>query len=585
MRRWAPLLPYLVGAIFLALLPLVVRSSFFLNALILAFLFGGTAQGWNLLGGYAGQISFGHAVFFGIGAYAAATLLGRYQVSPWASMWVGAAIALAVSVAIGYPTFRLRRHFFALATLALGEIARISFLNWPYVGAAIGLYLPLQYRNQFAYLMWDSKTPYYLTALIVFVAATVLVGTIDRHRAGAYLRAINQDEEAAEMLGIPARRYKLYAMALSAMLASLCGTVYALYVLYIDPYNVMTARISLLVVVIALIGGRGTVWGPVLGALFIVLLNEYTRSWLGARSSGADFILFGLLIMLVAIREPRGLVGLLQRRTRPPMPAIQGSALDRAPSQNGEVRIGQTVLDVVDVRKRFGGVQAIREATLQVGRGEIVGLIGPNGAGKTTLFECITGFLRPDAGSVTLGSQSVLGLPPHRIAWMGLGRTFQAVRTFPEMTVWENMMCAVEHRGEGLWQTTRYGPSRAFQETARDLLDVFQLWGLRELRAGALSFGQQKLLSLAMAVLRQPTVVLLDEPTAGVNPVLVNEIGDHIRALNASGITFLVIEHNMEFIMALAHRIAFMAEGRIVAVGPPADIQQNQTVLELYYGR
>jgi ABC-type branched-subunit amino acid transport system ATPase component len=316
-----------------------------------------------------------------------------------------------------------------------------------------------------------------------------------------------------------------------------------------------------------------------------VLLNEYTRSWLGARSSGADFILFGLLIMLVAIREPKGLVGLLHRRTRPPMPAMQGSALDRAPSQNGEVRIGQTVLDVVDVRKRFGGVQAIREATLQVDRGEIVGLIGPNGAGKSTLFECITGFLRPDAGSVTLGSQSVLGLPPHRIAWMGLGRTFQAVRIFPEMTVWENMICAVEHRGEGLWQTTRYGPSRASQETARDLLDVLQLWGLRELPAGALSFGQQKLLSLAMAVLRQPTVVLLDEPTAGVNPVLVNEIGDHIRALNASGITFLVIEHNMEFIMALAHRIAFMAEGRIVAVGPPADIQQNQTVLELYYGR
>jgi branched-chain amino acid transport system permease protein len=583
-KRWVPPL-YLIGTILLAVVPLVVGSSFFLNALILAFLFGAMAQGWNLLGGYAGQISFGHAVFFGIGAYAAATLLGRYQISPWAGMWAGAAISLLVSLAIGYPTFRLRRHFFALATLALGEIARISVLNWPFVGAAIGLYLPLQYRNQLAYLMWETKTPYYFTALAVLITATVLVGTIDRHRAGTYLRAINQDEAAAEMLGIPTRRYKLYAMALSAILASLCGTVYALYVLYIDPYNVMTSRISLLVVVIALIGGRGTVWGPVLGALFIVLLNEYTRSWLGAAGSGADYILFGLLIMLVAIREPRGLVGLLQRGVRTPMAAIEGSAIDRVDAQSGDIHPGLTVLNIGNVRKRFGGVQAIRQATLQVGRGEIVGLIGPNGAGKTTLFDCMTGFLSPDDGTVHVGNRSVLRLPPHRIAWMGLGRTFQAIRIFPQMTVWDNMICAAEHLSESLWETTLHGPSTEVQARGRHLLDSFQLWGLRELLAGALSYGQQKLLSLAMAVLRRPAVVLLDEPTAGVNPVLVNEIGDHIRSLNGSGITFLVIEHNMEFIMALAHRIAFMAEGQIVAIGPPADIQRNQTVLELYYGR
>ncbi|MGH2426095.1 MAG: branched-chain amino acid ABC transporter ATP-binding protein/permease, partial [bacterium] len=519
------------------------------------------------------------------GAYATAMLLGRYQVSPWVGMWAGAAISLAVSLAIGYPTFRLRRHFFALATLALGEIARISFLNWPYVGAAIGLYLPLQYRNQFAYLMWDTKPPYYLTALAVLVTATVLVGIIDRHRAGTYLRAINQDEVASEMLGIPSRRYKLYAMALSAMLASLCGTVYALYVLYIDPYNVMASRISLLVVVIALIGGRGTVWGPVLGAMFIVLLNEYTRAWLGGAGSGADVILFGLVIMFVAIREPRGLLGFLQRRTRPPLPAVEGAAIDDLTTSTAEVGAGHPLLEIADLQKRFGGVQAIRQATLRMIRGEILGLIGPNGAGKTTLFECVAGFLRPDGGSVRLAGRSLLGLPPHRIAWRGLGRTFQAVRIFPEMTVWENAMCGVEHRGEGLWRATRSGASAAVKETAQHLLNSFHLWGLREVPASALSYGQQKLLSLAMAVLRRPAVVLLDEPTAGVNPVLINEIGDHIRMLNGSGITFLIIEHNMEFIMALAHRIAFMAEGQILAVERPAEIQRNRTVLELYYGR
>jgi len=585
-KLWGRLPMYFVGTILLAMLPLVIRGSFFLNAMILVFLFGAMAQGWNLLGGYAGQISFGHAVFFGIGAYSAATLLSRYQITPWIGMWVGAAISVALSLAIGYPTFRLRRHFFALATLALGEITRISFLNWSYVGGAIGLYLPLQYRNQLAYLMWTSKPPYYLTALAVLIVGTVLVATIDHNRAGAYLRAINQDEDGAEMLGIPTRRYKLYAMALSALLTSLCGTIYALYVLYIDPYNVMAARISLLVVVIALIGGRGTVWGPVVGALFIVLLNEYTRSWLGRFGSGADFILFGLLIMLVAIREPRGLVGFLQRATRPAMPAVEGAEIDLPPAPSGRREAGSVrILDVAGVQKRFGGVQAIREATLEVRRGEIVGLIGPNGAGKTTLFDCMTGFLRPDGGSVQLMGRSLLHLPPHRVAWMGLGRTFQTTRIFRETTVWENMVCAAEHRGEGLWQATRLGPSTSVQEKARDLLISFQLWGHRELPAGALSFGQQKLLSLAMVVLRQPALILLDEPTAGVNPVLVNEIGDHIHRLNASGITFLVIEHNMEFIMRLAHRIVFMAEGQIMAVGEPAEIQRNQTILELYYGR
>jgi len=184
-------------------------------------------------------------------------LLGQHGVSPWLGAWVGAALSTLVALAVGYPT-PAAPSLLCPSTLALGEIARISFLNWKYVGAAIGLYLPLQYRNQLAYLMWDSKAPYYLVTLALCALATVLVAVLDRNRSGTYLRGINQDEDAADMLGIPTRRYKLYAMAISAAVTSLCGTVYALYVLYIDPYNVMAGRISLLIVVIALIGGRAT---------------------------------------------------------------------------------------------------------------------------------------------------------------------------------------------------------------------------------------------------------------------------------------------------------------------------------------
>lgn len=584
------------GGLALVLIPLLVRDTFFLNAMILVFLFGAMAQGWNLIGGYTGQISFGHAVFFGIGAYSGAILLSRQALSPWIGAWIGAALSVLVALAVGYPTFRLRRHFFALATLALGEIARISFLNWKYVGGAIGLYLPLEYRNRLAFLMWDSKPPYYLVALALFALATALVAVLDRHRTGTYLRAINQDEDAAEMLGIPARRYKLYAIALSAAVASLCGTVYALYVLYIDPYNVMAGRISLLVVVIALIGGRATVWGPVLGALFIVLLNEYMRSWLGGAGSGADFILFGLLIVLVSIREPKGLVGLLQRRVPVPALPIQGAADSPSPAAARpsstspgltarEISEEDVVLRVSGLHKRFGGVQAVRDATLEVRRGEILGLIGPNGAGKSTLFECITGFLRPDAGDVRLGEVRLTGLPPHRVAWCGVARSFQTMRVFLEMTAWDNLMCAQEHRGEGLWDASLSRHPRAMEDRGRALLEAFGLWDVRDQPAGALSYGQQKLLSIAMVVLRRPAVVLLDEPAAGVNPVLVAQIAQHIRDLNASGVTFLVIEHNMEIIMALAHRIAFMAEGQVVAVGTPDEIRHNETVLDLYYGR
>ncbi|MDR7554797.1 MAG: branched-chain amino acid ABC transporter ATP-binding protein/permease [Armatimonadota bacterium] len=617
-----------VGAA-LALVPPGVRDAFFLNAMITVFLFGTVAQAWNLIGGYAGQISFGHAVFFGLGAYTAAVLLKEVGLSPWLGMWVGAGIATLVSLAIGYPTFRLRRHFFALATLALGEIVRILFLNWPLVGAAVGYYLPLEYRNRPGYLMWDAKAPYYLASLALFAAVTLTVGLLDRRRVGVYLRAINQDEDAAAMLGLPTRRYKLYAMGLSAAFTALAGTLYALYVLYIDPYNVMPGRLSLLAVVIALIGGRATVTGPVLGAFFIVLLNEYTRSWLGGGGRGVDFILFGALVMLVSIREPGGLVGWLVRAGARAQPAADSEAAlsppaadmpsaHASPARPGDAHTAHpdatpaaptadadappaipavpsaapvvpsatsVVLRIAGLSKRFGGVQAVRDVSLEIFRGEICGLIGPNGAGKSTLFDCVTGFTRPDAGAVYLAEVPLTGREPHRVAWAGVARTFQTIRIFPELTTWENMLCAQEHRAESLWTASTRPTPPQVQQRARGLLEQFGLWPLRDLPAGALSYGQQKLLSLAMAVLRAPRLVLLDEPAAGVNPVLVDAIARHIRRLNAAGITFLVIEHNMDLIMHLAHRVVFMAGGEIVAVGPPEAIQANATVRELYYGR
>ena len=570
------------GLLVLAVLPWVVADSFVVHTLILTFLFAAMASAWNLIGGYAGQLSFGHVVFFGMGAYTSTVLLSRYGILPWVGGLAGAAVAAAVSVAVGYPTFRLRRHFFALATLALGEITRITFLNWEYVGAALGLYLPLQFRNRVAYLMWEGKTPYYLVSLALCALTVGVAVTVDRGRMGIYLRAINQDEGAAQALGIDTLRFKQWAMAVSAALTALAGTLYAQYVLYIDPYNVLTARISLLIVVMALIGGRGTVWGPVVGAAFITLLSEYTRSALGHLGQGYDHILFGLLIMLLAVYEPRGVMGLARRLRMRPLRPAEGAAPRPEPAAGTPQE--EPALVVRAVTKRFGGIVALDGVSLTVRRGEILGLIGPNGAGKSTLFDCITGFQRPEEGSVQVGATSLRGLPPHRVAHHGVVRTFQLIRVFPELTVRENLLAAQPHRGDSPWAALRPSPP-ATQARAEELMSQVGLGASRDTPAGELSYGQQKLLSLAMALMTHAAVILLDEPTAGVNPAVVHELIAHIRALNGRGQTFVIIEHNMQVIDALAHRVYFMADGHVLAEGTPEEIRQNPRVLEAYYGR
>ncbi len=576
-------LPALVGSILLLLVPYVVTDSFLLNALIMVFLFGTVAAGWNILGGYAGQLSFGHAVFFGTGAYTSSVLLSRYAILPWVGAPVGAAVASALSLLIGYATFRLRRHFFALAMLALGEIARISFLNWDYVGAAIGLYLPLQYRGTLRYLMWDGKRPYYVAAFVLFAVAVALTAVIDRGRMGIYLKAINHDEGAAQAFGLDALRYKQWAMATSAALTALAGSLYAQFVLYIDPYSVMSARISLLVVVIALIGGRGTIWGPVLGGAFIILLTEYSRSALGKFGGGYDFALLGLLVMLLALYEPKGFVGLLQRLKTRPLPPLEGA--QASPDLLPPPRPSDTILLMVTgLRKHFGGVVALDDVSLTVRRGEILGLVGPNGAGKSTLFDCITGVQRPNEGTVRLADQIITRAPTHFIARRGLVRTFQMIRIYPDLTIRENLLVAQPHSGESVWHALQRSGTRT-ENRVETLLKQVGLAAYRDNPAAELSYGQQKLLSLAMGLMSEAVILFLDEPTAGVNPRVIDDLITAIQEANGAGQTFVIIEHNMAVIDALAHRVYFMADGRILAQGSSTDLRTNPLVLEAYYGR
>jgi len=586
----------------LVLLPAVVHNAYFLNGMILVFIYGTAAQAWNLLGGYGGQLSFGHVVFFGTGAYTSTLLLSMAGVSPWIGMWAGAALATLLSFVVGYPTFRLRRHYFALATLALAEMVRILVLNWPLAGAAVGLYLPLRLMNRPWAMLWNTKPPYYLLSLALFAVACGLVLVTDRTRLGLYLRTIDQDEDAAAALGISGRRYKLLAMGLSAALTALAGTLFAQYVLYIDPSTVLDPSRSVLFAIMALLGGRGTVVGPAAGAAFLTLLSQYAGGALGGLGRGYDYVLYGLAIMVVAVYEPRGLVGVLERlRPRPrPLPGAPAGAAapSSVPSPDGALPPASAtrapgdpqppLLEVAGLSKRFGGLEALRDVTLTVRRGEIVGVLGPNGAGKSTLFDCVTGFLAPSRGAVVLrrnGDRRILtGRAPFWLAQQGLARTFQLIRVFPGLTALENLLAGQEHDGEPLLSVFRASPPAVFEQ-AGTLLRLTGLEAVRDTPAGQLSYGQQKLLGLAMALVRRPRLALLDEPVAGVNLTVIERLKDHIRAQHAQGVTFLIIEHNIEVLMELADRLYFLAEGRVITDGPPRAIQRNEEVLSLYYGR
>lgn len=312
-----------LGAVVLAALaayPFVFDAPFPHHLMISIFLYGLMAQSWNIMAGYCGQISLGHAVFFGIGAYASAHLFATYQVTPWLGMAVGIVVAVAVAAVIGVPTFRLRGHYFAIATLVIGESVQIVFQRWELFGAARGIWLPIERADPFLNFQFhDSKIPYYFIALALLALACVAVRILDCTKAGLYFKAIREEPEAASSLGVNITLYKTLAFMLSAAFMAMAGTFYAQYVLVIDPEVVFPLSLSILVLLMAVMGGVGTLWGPVLGAAILVPLSEATRIYLGGTGGSVDLLLYGALIVAICVFRPEGLIGLLRRMlARPP---------------------------------------------------------------------------------------------------------------------------------------------------------------------------------------------------------------------------------------------------------------------------
>lgn len=294
--------------------PWVFTMPFQQHLVILILTFGLMAVGWNILGGYTGQVSLGNTMFFGVGAYTSTVLLRDFLLSPWVGMLVGIALSIGLALMVGWPTFRLGGHYFAIATIAVAEILHIIVLNTQHLGAAVGISLPILPESWINMQFHGTdKRPYYYIILAFFAIGMFTVYRLERSKWGYYFRAIKEDPVGARALGVNIQKYKMFAFILSAVFTSMAGTFYAQYVLYIDPFSVLFLQISIIMCLMAVLGGVGTLWGPLIGAVILQLVGEATRVGLGGTGQALDLLIYGFLVMAVAVYQPKGLMGIIQR--------------------------------------------------------------------------------------------------------------------------------------------------------------------------------------------------------------------------------------------------------------------------------
>ncbi|MGZ3524776.1 MAG: branched-chain amino acid ABC transporter permease [Thermodesulfobacteriota bacterium] len=308
-----------IAFVLVMIFPLVIRNTFAQHVMILFFMFGMMGVAWNIMGGYAGMFSFGQVAFFGIGAYTSSFLLITYHVNPWIGLVGGGLVAALVGAAIGYPCSNLRGHYFAIASIAFGEIVRTHFNNWKLIGAAEGLSLPMLSEGFKNFMFHSSKLPYYYIMFAFLLISLLVCYLISTSKMGYYFRAIKESHDVAKVLGINVVWYRLVAIMISAFLTAMAGTFYAQYVLYIDPESVMLLATSVQVVLISMLGGAGSVMGPVIGAVILIPISEFTRVWLGHKGTGIDMLIYGFLITLISVYQPKGVWGLfmnLGKRTK-----------------------------------------------------------------------------------------------------------------------------------------------------------------------------------------------------------------------------------------------------------------------------
>ncbi len=556
-----------LGALVVALLPLLFTTRYSTNLLILGAAWSIATLGLVVVLGYTGQISLAQAAFYGIGAYAVALGTARWDVNWWLALVLGLAAAALAGGVLGTTTLKLGGHYLAMVTISFQIIYTLVATNWNAVTGGPDGVTNIK-RPPFLFSL-DSAQHYAWFALGILLVVAGLVWWLRDTALGRAMRAIRENELAAEALGINTRRVKVIAFTMSAVIGALGGAIYASGYLYISPdsFNFDHAVAFL---AMALVGGSGSALGSILGAGLLAYLPEWLRYL-----QKIYLVIYGCAIILVIVFMPEGLWGyvkLLGRRFARPLvlPPARGTL-----HVGGRGKAGEEVLRVEHLVKHFGGVKAVDGVDFSVRRGEIHALIGPNGSGKTTIINLLSGLYVPTAGRIHFLGKDVVGLRPSRIAHNGMARSFQNLRLFRELTVWENVLVGAQ-REKGSEAETRDRAMAAIEFT-----------GLQDRTheiCRNLPYGHQKLVELARALAGEPDLLLLDEPGAGLNQTEKQELIQLLKRLNTMGLTIVLVEHDMSLVSQVATLATVLNFGEKIAEGTADAVLRQPAVVEAYLG-
>ena len=580
MRR----LGLIVFLVLLAIVPLL--PPFYVTMGSYVGLYSMVALGLVMLTGIAGLTSFGQAAFMGLGAYTTAVLTTTYACSPWLALLIALVLTVGVALLLGAVTLRMGGHYLPLATMAWGISLFFLFGSLPALGGHTGL-SDIPSLQLLGVGLRDERIYYYLIWLICLVAMWGSVNLLDS-REGRAIRALRGALSMVEAFGASGIRLKMIVFIYSAILACLAGWLYAHMQRFINP-SPFGLNIGIEFLFMTTIGGAASIWGAVIGATVVTFLKTSLQGLLPkllGSSGNYESIVFGVLIIMV-LHWMRGGIWVFVERFLPARKNRVVGASSDLPVRTQPKR-GELLLKVDAIRKEFGGLVAVKNVSFDLFAGEIVGLIGPNGAGKSTTFNLISGDLARTDGNVYLAAEKISGLRPPAIARRGLSRTFQHVKLIPGMTVIENVMLGGYLRSsDGIFSAGLRLNLKSEERLAAEAAQQLKRVGLEEymfVAAGSLPLGKQRIVEIARALCSDPLLLLLDEPAAGLRFKEKQELAGLLESLRGEGLTVLIVEHDMEFLMNLVDRIVVMEFGRKLAEGLPHEIRANPDVLEAYLG-